>query len=385
VILYFCDGMLLKISEEYVLDSGDPLYSVFSFMKSDASILGALGVPALMRDPAAALNALWRMLMDNSALSSGPQIVIDKTRVEPEDGHWKLTARKVWKKSGQDVTQNERPFEVFNIPNNQAELVNNIELALKFIDEVTSLPLIAQGEQGEHVTQTANGMSMLMNSANVIFRRVVKNWDDDLTTPCIRRLFDWNMQFNPKGEIKGDMQIEARGTSVLLVREIQSQNLMAITMQWSSHPVLGPALKAYDAMRMTLQSLSINPDDVLVDEDEYIAKLKSMAESASQDDGSSAQAQASIQVAQIRAQSAMDVAGVNKEVAQLHLEAEKAKLDNQGHATAATLNMQAEGQSKDIAHKERTQAVDIAVEAQRAKEARAAGDDPAKAVGKGIG
>jgi hypothetical protein len=39
----------------------------------------------MMRDPAGA-RAAWRMLMDNSALSVGPQIVIDKTRIEPENG-----------------------------------------------------------------------------------------------------------------------------------------------------------------------------------------------------------------------------------------------------------------------------------------------------------
>jgi hypothetical protein len=87
------------------------------------------------------------------------------------------------------------------------------------------------------------------------------------------------MQFNPKEEIKGDMQVEARGTSALLVRELQSANLMAIAERWSSHPVLGLALKVYDALRMALQSLSINPDDVLGTRDEFEAKLKQQQES----------------------------------------------------------------------------------------------------------
>jgi hypothetical protein len=178
---------------------------------------------------------------------------------------------------------------------------------------MTSLPLIAQGEQGAHITQTAGGMSMLMNSANVIFRDVVKNWDDDMTTPMIRRFYDWNMQFNPKEEIKGDMQVEARGTSALLVRELQSANLMMMTERWSSHPVLSLALKVYDTMRMTVQSLSINPDDVLGTRDEFEAKLKAQAENAPQDPR--------IAAAQIDAQSRKEQNAANIEIANLRLQA----------------------------------------------------------------
>jgi hypothetical protein len=283
VIIFFCDGRLLKMEPDWLLDTNETLYSVVSFEKSESSVLGGYGVPAMMRDPERALRAAWRMLLDNAGLSVGPQVVVNKARIEPENGSWKMEPRKVWLKSGDDLGPEEKVFEVFDIPSNTDELVKVIELALKFIDETTSLPLIAQGEQGAHITQTAGGMSMLMNSANVIFRDVVKNYDDDMTTPTIRRFFDWNMQFNPKEEIKGDMQVEARGTSALLVRELQSANLMMMTERWSNHPVLGMALKVYDTMRMTVQSLSINPDDVLGTRDEFEAKLKQAAENPPQD------------------------------------------------------------------------------------------------------
>jgi hypothetical protein len=224
-----------------------------------------------------------------------------------------MEPRKVWLKTGDDLNVDAKPFEVFDIPSNTDELVKIIELSLKFIDEMTSLPLIAQGEQGAHITQTAGGMSMLMNSANVIFRDVVKNWDDDMTTPMIRRFYDWNMQFNSKEEIKGDMQVEARGTSALLVRELQSANLMMMTERWSSHPVLSLALKVYDTMRMTVQSISINPDDVLGTRDEFEAKLKAQAENAPQDPR--------IAAAQIDAQSRKEQNAANIEIANLRLQA----------------------------------------------------------------
>jgi len=90
------------------------------------------------------------MMMDNGALSIGPQIVIDKTQVEPENGSWKMTPRKVWKKSGGDLGTNNEPFRTYNIQMNQAQIAGIIELAIRFTDEVVSMPTISEGEQGAH-------------------------------------------------------------------------------------------------------------------------------------------------------------------------------------------------------------------------------------------
>jgi hypothetical protein len=51
VIVFFCDGKLLKIEPDWLLDTNETLYSVVSFEKSETSVLGGYGVPAMMRDP----------------------------------------------------------------------------------------------------------------------------------------------------------------------------------------------------------------------------------------------------------------------------------------------------------------------------------------------
>jgi hypothetical protein len=374
VVIYFCSGQLLKIAEEYPLDSGETMYSVYSFEKAESTIFGAVGVPRLMKHEQSMLNSAVRMMMDNGSLSIGPQIVIDKARVEPENGSWKLTPRKVWKSTGSDIS-NQEPFRTYNIPMNQAQLQGIIELALKFTDEVISMPNIAQGEQGAHVTQTSSGMAMLFNSANVVFRRSVKNWDDDLTAPTIRRAFEWNMQFNDKEEIKGDMQIEARGSSVLLVREVQSQQLMVIAERWSNHPILGPAIKAYETLRLTIQTLAINPDDILCTADEFEKRL---ADIASQEQTSPEQirADASIKVAQLTSESHakdnethLQVAEVNRQIAIMGL------VQKDGVSMAQIEAMLARAKI-DTDSKERMFAAEVAVEEKNADEARAAGDEP---------
>lgn len=274
VVIWFCQGEVLKFGLHH-LDSGDPIYSLFCLEKDEASIFG-FGLPYIMRDSQSALNAGWRTMLDNAGLSSGPQTVVNEEVVEPANGTWGLEARKIWlRKAG--APPNAPAFEVYDIPSHQTEMANIIDLSRRNIDEETSMPMIAQGEQGSHTTETAHGMSILMNSVNVVFRRIVKNWDDDMTTPNIRRIYDWLMQFSDKEHIKGDYEVEPRGTSVLLVREMQSANLMAFLVQFGGHPTLQPFLKhgGLPALRNLVRTMMI-PADELVKTDEEIAEEAAM-------------------------------------------------------------------------------------------------------------
>lgn len=268
VVIWFCQGEVLRFGL-YPMDSGESIYSVFNLEKAEASIFG-YGIPYLMRDSQSALNAAWRMMMDNGGVASGPNIVINKDLIEPEDndsyeiGPWKRWIRK----SG---PPNVPAFESYEFNSHQNEMAAIIQAARQFMDDETSVSQIAQGEQGTHTTQTAQGMSILMNATNTVFRRIVKNWDDDLTTPTIRRIYDFNMQFSDKEEIKGDYDVDARGSSVLLVREMQSQSLMAIALSFAGHPVFGAGIKPFPLLRRLMQAQML-PADEIVKTDEEMQK-----------------------------------------------------------------------------------------------------------------
>lgn len=316
VIVWFGEGELLKFGI-HPLDSGETLYSVWNFEKDDASIFG-YGVPFLMRDSQKAINGAWRMMMDNAGLSVGPQVVIDKSKVTPATGSWDLAPRKVWL-ANEGWQANNPPFAVFNVPNNQGELNTIIERAKEFADDETNMPVIAQGEQGPQVTQTLGGMSILMNSANVVFRRVVKNWDDDMTTPNIRRLYDWNMQFNPDDSVKGDYCVDARGSSVLLVKEIASQNLLALAERWTVHPVLGAFVKPYAAARKTVQSMMITADEVLYSEEE----VRQAEERRRNEGGAPGPDEIKLEIAKIDRDTKLQVANIERETELIRLATQK--------------------------------------------------------------
>lgn len=377
IVAYLCNGRLLKLAADYPMDSGETLYSVFSFEKPEGSILGGPGIPEMMKHEQAMLNAGIRMLNDNAALAVAPQLLVDRTAVEPDDGRWKMGPRKTWKKikvAGGSANPNDKPFEFFTVPMNAQLLSVIVDMALKFIDMVISMPMIAQGEQGQ-ATSTLGGMSMLFNSANVVFRRVVKNWDDDVSEPAIRRAYDWNMQFNDKDEIKGDMNVEARGTSVLLVREIQSQMMMAIATNWSTHPVLGTAIKVYDAMRLTLQAMSINPNDVLVTPEEFEKRVAEAAENQ-QESPDAIRAQASVEVAKISAQASAADGKTRLQIANLNRETAILELAFKGDVDTKRILASLEAQRIKTASSERSLAVEAAIEQRNMDRAHAMGREP---------
>ena len=388
VRIFFCDRQLLKIEEDYLLDSQEFIYSVFSFEKAEASILGGVGVPHLMENEQTMLNSAVRMMMDNGALASGPQIVLDKEAISPENGSWKLVPRKIWSwASGRNNQRKEPPFTTVNIPMNQEQLSAIIMLALRFIDEAVAMPLIAQGEQGQHITKTSSGMSMLFNSANVVFRRVIKNFDDTITTPVVRRTFDFEMQFNPDDSIKGDMQIEARGTSVLLVREMQSEQLMAIIDRYATHPILGVAIKAYEAMRLVLQAMNINPGDVLLERDDYIEKLKQMSEGGGEESPESIRAQTQLQIAEMDGAVRREQMQFDREIATIKRDTEFAQMAQAKEISLEQVAAMFKGKELDAAVKlaatkdksaadERKLAAEVAIERQNAREAREQGMNP---------
>lgn len=274
--IWFCQGEILKFVE-HSLDSGEPIYSVWCWQKDPTSVFGH-GVPRTMRDSQKALNAAWRMMMDNAGLATGPQIFMAQNSIEPADGDWTLKPRKLWFIT-KPLQPGERAIDFVEIPTRQPELMAIINLVRAMIDDETGINQLAQGEQGAGVTKTAQGMAILMNSTNVVFRRVVRNWDDDMTTPNVRRAYHWNMQFNPKNNIKGDFEVDARGSSVLLVRELQANNLMNLTMQAAGHPVIGPITKIPELYRKAVQANQIPVDEVIMTDDEI---EKMAAEQAAQ-------------------------------------------------------------------------------------------------------
>jgi hypothetical protein len=304
------------------LEDGSLPYDFFVWEKVADSVWG-YGIPYLMRAQQKVLNAAWRQMMDNAGVSSGPQIIIKAGAIQPADKQWQLSARKIWFATD-DVDDVRKAFTAVEFNSYQAELAAIIKMAMELADQETGVPAITQGEKGA-APDTVGGMQMLMNSANVVLRRLVKQFDDSITRPHIRRYYDFNMMYNEDEEVKGDFTIDARGSSALLVRDIQNQaflNLLAA----GANPVYGVYLDTQKLFEKALQAQHIDPAEVLKSEDE-LEKLKEAAAQPQQ-----AEQDPALAVAQLRGD----------------IEMQKAQVQNQGDMAELQLRQQIAQQEHEL-------------------------------------
>lgn len=283
VIVMAGNGKILSVNLN-PLETAEFPYSVYT-CEPDVCCVFGFGIPYLCRDAQEILNTAWRGMIDNGVLGIGPQAVVNSSVLSPVDGNWELSPYKLWKTNDRATAnaqfEAQRAFGIFDIGSRQAELANIIQLSKSFMDEESGLPMIAQGEQGQ-VTPTLGGMSMLMNAANAVRRRQVKEWDDAVTKPLIRRFYEYNMSMSEDASIKGDMQVVARGTSALLVKETQTAQIIDIFQKFGQHPQLMHAFDWYDGAKTLMQSMSMGTQTMLIPREEYEQKLQEMQEAQSQ-------------------------------------------------------------------------------------------------------
>ncbi len=216
------------------LTTGDFPYDVINWQSRPGHWAG-IGVSRQIRVPQRMINAACRNMMDNAGLAAGPQILIKLGVVTPSDGNYTLAPRKVWTiDPNADPVDLNQVFRAVTIESDQQDLMAIINFALKEAEDTTSLPMLLQG-QGGKAPETVGGMQLLTNNASSVLRRLARQFDDRITEPHIRRYYAYLMEYGDD-EVKGDFQIDARGSSALVERDIQNQ-----AVQTMASIVLNPA------------------------------------------------------------------------------------------------------------------------------------------------
>lgn len=132
---------------------------------------------------------------------------------------------------------------------------------------------------------------------------MVKQFDDMVTRPHIRRYYDWYMAYGEKDECKGDFQVDARGTSALLVRDIANQALLQAG-QFAGNGVIAPMVNWEAWFKEFLKTQHIDPTDIMKTDAEIAAQQAQPPQATPEQ----IRANALLQVAQIRAASVKEAA-----------------------------------------------------------------------------
>jgi hypothetical protein len=240
-------------------------YHFYYYEKDDTSIWGE-GIPSIMRDAQKLFNASVRAMLDNAAISAGPIIEANMDLLEPNEDPKDLFPFRVFLRDGQGADASAQAIRVYSLPSYTNEFMAMINFFMSASDEVTAIPRYMYGDAQNvgGAGKTASGLSMLMGAANVTLKDQIKNFDDGVTLPFIKALYYWNMEFNPKENIKGDYQVTAKGSTSLIAREVKAESLVTF-MNVTNNPTDLMYTKRDNVLREYVKVLDLDEMDLIKD------------------------------------------------------------------------------------------------------------------------
>ena len=268
--VWICNNKLIRM----VLNPFKPAkipYHAAPYELNPYSFFG-VGIAENMDDTQTLMNGFMRMAVDNAVLSGNLIVEVDETNLVPGQD-LSLYPGKVFRRQGGAPGQ-----AIFGtkFPNVSSENMMLFDKARVLADESTGFPSFAHGQTGvSGVGRTASGISMLMGAAAGGTKTVIKNVDDYLLRPLGEGFFRFNMQFDFDPDIKGDLEVKARGTESLMANEVRSQRLMQF-LQVASNPALAPFAKFQYIIREIAKSMDLDPDKVTNNMDEAALQAEIM-------------------------------------------------------------------------------------------------------------
>ncbi len=316
VVVTMVNNRIIRFEQNF-LSTGEFPYD-YMIWKRRAGLPWGQGVARQIRVPQRIVTAALRNMMDNAGLAGGPMWGHYEDAVEPMDGNPELRPRKGWifNKAIKDPKLLEYAFQYFTMPMMQPELEAIIQLGLKLAEDLTGLPMLMQGQMSQRTPDTVGGMNLLNNNASTVLRRIAKLFDDHVTEPHIRRYYTYLLQYGESDEEKGDFIIDARGSSALVERDLNQQVIQAMG-EMTLNPVFGADPKKW--FTEWLKSHRLDPKRFEFDDEEWQGVVQQLLQSAQQGDPA-------VEVAQIRAEAALEVQAMKDQQETLDRELQEARL-----------------------------------------------------------
>lgn len=270
--VWVCNSRVIRIDLEDIEGCHRIPYKMCVWEADPATPFG-FGIPMLARDQQRVVNETYKMILDNAGISAGPQVIIDTTLIKPADGGMACTPWKVWYSTefGADVT---KAIQFF-IPQNAFEgLSQLLSMAREFADTESNIQsLIGGGIQSPQAGGSATGLMIMNQNATAPLFFKAEEWDDNITYPIIEDMYDWEMQYNPKEEIKGDYEIDVRTSTSYLRGQIEQQKLETLSQEIAQGSPVAKYINMDDlqmarlaGMKLPYRGIVKSPQQVAADE-----------------------------------------------------------------------------------------------------------------------
>lgn len=276
--VWVCQGKVIRLELSPLEAVHELPYAVCTWSDDPGSIFG-FGLPLEIVDAQRIANAALAMLLDNSSDSSSPQVVINKSLVEPANGVWELSPGKAWLATdymlSSDSVQN--AFQFFNVPNVQEALTAVLGMAREFAQEESGIPQIAAGIQSPQVgSDSATGLAILQQASTTISDMLAETWDDRITEKIIRRMYHYNMQYNPNPAIKGDFEVDVKSSTEYRNKQLYIRDLEKLSVEAAQNPAMAEVINMQELTRARLSMMHL-PTKTIIKTAEQIAQEQEQA------------------------------------------------------------------------------------------------------------
>lgn len=224
-------------------------------------------IPDLVRDVQDVCNSAARSLVNNMAISSGPQVAVNVSRMPPGAKITQLYPWKIHQFESDPMGTTAPPIEFFQPTSNANELMGVFAFFSNLADEYSGLPKYMSGDTNVGgAGRTASGLSSLMTNSNRLMKQVMAAIDrivTDVLHTMHSYLLQWEADRYP--ELQGDIRIIARGATSVMAREqlaLRRSEFLQATANPLDMQLLGPDGRAY-MLREQAKGLELDTDRII--------------------------------------------------------------------------------------------------------------------------
>ncbi|MFA5177045.1 MAG: hypothetical protein WC440_02710 [Candidatus Omnitrophota bacterium] len=203
---------------------------LFYLEKDETSIFGQ-GLIRIMRGSTAAYAGASRAALDNASVVSGPIVEMNISLLMTDQSIDSIYPRQILYREGYGVDSQYPALRGLEFNSHITELLMLRDKIKETLDEETCLPAWITGEPPRNTNETVGGASIKVGNVLIALKDIVSNFDA-FTSEVMGAMYAWNMEYNPRNDIKGDFLVKAQGSSSLITKEVRMQalNLLAQTL-----------------------------------------------------------------------------------------------------------------------------------------------------------
>lgn len=280
--IWLIDGNVIKaaLNPWVELDVKVKTIHTFLFDEDDTSPVG-FGLPNSIRDSQMSISAATRMLLDNASVVCGPNLEINTDLLRPDQDLTSTSAYKIWYREGNGADAGQRAVQNVQIDAHLEDLMQVIELFMKFADMETFVGPATGGDMSQSPSEpmrTAAGASMMRGDAALPFKDIVRNFDG-FTQSVLESLVQFNRKFNPDKAPEGDYNVIARGATSLIAKEVRGMQIDQLAATLKPEEIIHVDMRKMVKARFAVRDMT----DLLVSQEEADRRQAQQDQAAQKD------------------------------------------------------------------------------------------------------